>query len=127
MLPTTIGTLNLMKLAVPNAILFVLDPTNKEAVVPQYDGLVSRTDTCVSVGTQADVDGETEVSIGRTVPTDLELAFDGSIETPGRSIAVWTSERTPIGRLDELSPTTHFAIWVDDNKWPSQVVVVVRD
>lgn len=116
-----------MKLAVPNAILFVLDPSNGAAVVPEYGGLISRTDTCVSVGTQADVDGETEISLGCTAPADLKLVFDGIIQTPSRSIAIWTSEGTSLGRIDALNPTTNFAIWVDDNKCPSRVVVVVRD
>jgi len=116
-----------MKLAVPNAILFVLDPSNEAVAIPEYEGLVSHTDSCVSVGTQADVDGETDVSLGHAAPVDLQLVFDGSIQTPGGSIAIWTSEGASLGRIDGLNPTTSVAIWVDDNKWPSRVVVAVPD
>lgn len=48
-----------------NAILFLFDPTDKNVVVPAYvDGeLIASTKTCISVGTQAPVDGDAEVSL----------------------------------------------------------------
>lgn len=115
-----------MKLAVPNAILFVLDPSNKKLAIPEYENLVSHTDSCVSVGTQADVDGETEVTLDSVVSEGLSCAFEGEVQTPGCSIAVETSGGTSLERLDGLTQCTRISIWVDDMKWPSRISVVVN-
>lgn len=114
-----------MKLAVPNAILFILDPSNEAAAIPEYEALVSHSDSCVSVGTQADVDGETEVSLSFVGPSGLSLVFDGHVQTPTGSIGVMTSEGASLGSIDGLTPRTRVAVWVDDDKWPSRVAIVV--
>lgn len=119
--------LSSVKLAVPNAILLVLDPSNAAAAIPEYEALISHTDSCVSVGTQADVDGETEVSLSRVGPAGLSLAFDGHVLTPSGSIGVETSEGASLGRIDGLTSRTKVAVWVDDNRWPSRVAIVVVD
>jgi hypothetical protein len=71
--------MNRAVLSPPNAILFVFDPTNKDVVVPPYvDGeLTAATANCVSVGTQADVDGDTEVSLETTpvIPCKFAAGF----------------------------------------------------
>lgn len=114
-----------MKLAVPHAIVFVLDPNHKGVEVPKYSGLVSHSNTCVSVGTQADMDGETDVTLDRDLNGLLNCVFEGEIHTPTGSIAVVTSGILTLARLDGLEATTRFSVWVDDVKWPSRVSVVV--
>ena len=48
------------RLAVPHGILFLIDPTNVETIVPEHESgvLVASTATCIAVGTQPDTDGE---------------------------------------------------------------------
>lgn len=116
-----------MKLLVPNAIIFVLDPNNSDVVIPEYKNLVSHTESCVSVGTQADVDGETEVVLSRVAPAGLSCVFNGEISTPSGAIAVEISERTSLGYIAGLQSKSRACIWVDDDKWPSQVAVVLID
>lgn len=114
----------------PNAILFVFDPTNKDIVVPPYvDGeITAATETCVSVGTQASVDGETEVSLDldNATPSDLHQAFFGSIVTPGGKIAVVTSKFERVLELDVPKGKANVSVWVDDLRNPAQVTVLVR-
>ena len=45
-------------LAVPHGILFLIDPTNVETIVPEHESgvLVASTATCIAVGTQPDTD-----------------------------------------------------------------------
>lgn len=113
-----------------NAILFVLDPTNKDTVVPPYvDGeLTAATGTCISIGTQAPVDGETEVSLeldGAT-PSDLHRAFLGSLVTPGGKLAVVTSEFERVLELDVPKGKANVCVWVDDLRNPARVAVHIR-
>ena len=111
----------------PNAILFVLDPTNKNAVVPPYiDGeIVAVTDTCVSVGTQADVDGEVEISMSLSgvVPIDLNKVLSRNILVPGGKIAVVTSEFQKVLELDVPAGSAYVSIWVDDLRNPARVFI----
>jgi len=78
----------------PNAILFVFDPSNQNVTVPDYVNaqLIAANATCISVGTQAPVDGDTVVSLcePETYRKGLEKVFDGRIETPSRRASTLT-------------------------------------
>jgi hypothetical protein len=112
----------------PNAILLIMDPGNAEAVIPQSmnDGLVAATRSCVVVGTQAFVDGETAVSLcfdWEGPPEDLMRVFDGSVLTPQRKLAVMTSELETVLERDVEQSEVSISIWVDDLKNPARVIV----
>ncbi len=113
----------------PNAILFVLDPTNSGVVVPRYvDGeLTAATETCISVGTQADVDGDTEVSldISSDTLTDLHRVVSGTIITPGHKVAVVTSHFQRVLELDTSTDSVHVLVSVDDLRNPARVAVQI--
>jgi len=117
-------------LSPPNAILFVFDPTNADVVIPPYvDGeLTAATETCVSVGTQADVDGETEVFLEMAAVTqpDLQQVFAGSVAAPGGKVAVVTSEFHRLLELDVPKGGVEIVIWTDDLRNPARVVVNVK-
>lgn len=114
----------------PNAILFVLDPTNKNIVVPPYvdDELTAATNTCVSVGTQAEIDGETEVRLetGAITCADLQQVFLGVIATPGNRVAVVTSNFQCVLEAEVPGGTVEVSIWVDDLREPACVTIGVR-
>lgn len=114
----------------PNGILFVFDPTNKNVLVPEYiDGeLTASTETCVSVGTQAPVDGETEVSLSASdvPPVGMQQAFLGSIVSPGGKIAIVTAEFHRVLELDVPKGNVGMSIWVNDHRNPSQIVVNIK-
>lgn len=122
--------MNSVTIGPPNAILFVFDPTDKNVIVPRYiDGvLTAATETCVSVGTQEPVDGNTEVSLefGDGTPSLLYQVFVGSILTPGGKIAVVTSEFHRVLELDVTKGKVGLSIWVDDLRNPARVVVNVK-
>jgi hypothetical protein len=117
------------KLAVPNAILFVFDPSNKGAIVPQYDSSspVAATSSCVSVATLADVDGDVTVRLlqlpNNSHPAGLIQVFDDQIETPGRVLSVVTSQFDRILETGVPSPVTRITIAVDDPKSPAVISV----
>lgn len=118
----------------PNAILFVLDPSSGNILVPTYVNgqLTAANPTCVSVGTQADVDGETEVSLLRQNSGDgrvyagLHQVFQGEIQTPGNQIAIITSDAAVVASESVNGQVTQVAIFADDQRNPSRIAVVVE-
>lgn len=111
----------------PNAILFVCDPTNGNVVIPAYvDGeLTAATETCVSVGTQADVDGDTEVTLDRggETPVGLQQVFFGTIQIPGGRVGIVTSQFQRVLELEVPAGPLELSIWADDLCNPGRVVV----
>lgn len=121
-----------IRLAVPNAILFILDPTNKAAVAPAYvpGEAAAASPSCVSVATIADVDGE--VTVRLCAPVDdvaCEVSvqvFDGLVETPGHVLAIVTSEFDRVLEIATSSAVTRIAVRVDDAQSPTEVSVNVK-
>jgi hypothetical protein len=110
------------KLAVPNAILFVLDPTNEDAIIPEYKPgeTAAATLSCVSIATIADVDGEVTVQLCTTSDNVILFTpvqvFAGLLETPGCVLAVVTSEFDRVLEIATDSTTTQIIVRVDDDQ-----------
>lgn len=121
-----------IELAVPSAILFILDPTNKAAIVPAYvpGKATSASTSCVSVATIADVDGE--VTVRLCTPLDDVVCaasvqvFDGTVETPGHMLAIVTSKFDRVLEMATQSAVTRFTVRVDDEQSPTEVSVNVN-
>ena len=119
-------------LAPPNAILFVFDPDNRGVRIPEYiDGrLVAANNSCVSVGTRADVDGDVTIVLESTFSADLvtglQRVFSGVMDAPGHRVAIVTSDARTI--LDQLvsSHRPELEVWADDLRNPARIVVVAR-
>ena len=118
-------------IAVPNAILFVLDPGNKDVSVPEYspDEATAANATCVSIRTLAEVDGDVLVRIEhpRTAWTSNPAmrVFDGKIETPGKIIAIVTSLFERILETHVQGCMTRISSSVNDPDAPSVVTLRV--
>ena len=114
--------------SIPNAILFVLDPNNEDVNVPSYiDGeLIAATETCVSIGTQTEIDGETQVSlIFDREEGDSILIFSGSIIVPTGTIAIVNSYFHRLLIENVQTKTVDINIYVNDSSYPSEVIVQV--
>lgn len=115
--------------AVPNAILFVVDPKNRDAEVPVYDigKLVCATRSCVSVATISDVDGDVAVTLSPRSDSDLAsdrlVVFSGTVQTPNRRIAVVTSQLQVLLETDVSGSECPISIAVDDSGAASVVDV----
>ena len=113
----------------PNAIFFVFDLANKKVQVPEYINgvLTAANESCVSIGTQAEVDGEVTVKLSdkfsESEKDSCEVVFNGFIVTPGKKIAIVTSELDKVLEMDVRDRKTHVKIWVDDLNYPSVVLV----
>ena len=116
-------------LFIPHAIIFLYDLANKNVQIPKYvdDVLVSSNEGCVSVGTQADVDGEVTLKLVDRLPENhkntYKKVFDGCINTPGKRLAISTSEEEGILEIEVQDRKAQVSIWVDDVSYPGVVLV----
>lgn len=114
----------------PHPIVFVMDFLNDDVEIPEYDPetVASSNDTCVSVRTIADVDGEATVVLAdRLPPAEVGVAqqvFVGSIRTPNGKVALVTSENQTLVECDVGKDTVGLQIFVDDEAHPTTIWVV---
>ncbi|MDQ7994265.1 MAG: hypothetical protein AAGC76_00260 [Luteibacter sp.] len=111
-----------------HGIIFIVDPRNKDAIVPEYedDEIVSATESCISVAVRPYMDGDVEVSLSEVAPTKgLELVASHSLLVPNGIIAIATAEIDRV--LDqEVSPgSVRVSVWVDSKSSVTRVSVVV--
>jgi hypothetical protein len=114
----------------PNAILFLFDRANSEVRIPTYsDGqLIASNDSCLSVGTQAAVDGDVTVTL-ETTPSDmnqLQRLFAGTMNAPSRKLAIVTAEAQTILEIEVGSSRPEIEVWTDDQRNPARIAVVAR-
>lgn len=120
------------RLVVPNSILFLFDNRHPSVIIPDYvdDNIIAFNSTCVSLGTQAEVDGEVSIEL---IPdryfaniSQLKQVFSGIIETPGFGVCISSSEDECILNTKVNKGNTEVSIWVDDLSFPGEVVFVIR-
>jgi hypothetical protein len=113
-------------------IVFVMDCSNDAVEVPQYDPehVTASNDTCVSVRTIADVDGEVTVFLADRPPSDAEglgrHVFTGGIQVPSGTVAVVTSENEKLLEYSIGKKTVELQVFVDDEDHPAQVWFLVK-
>lgn len=116
----------------PHPIVFVMDFSNDAVEIPDYDpeAVASSNDTCVSVRTIADVDGEVTVWLGSDLSSDAEgiarLVFEGAIRVPSGSLAVVISENEKLLECTVGRETAELRIFVDDEEHPARVWVIAK-
>jgi len=118
-------------LEVPNAIVFVFDPSHPDIIIPEYipGEVVASNPACISVATLPDADGAVTLRLGvgsvdRSDPA-LKPVFDGALETPGGRVAIVTSDSRPVLEQAVNGPTTGLTIAVDDTNSPGVIEVIV--
>jgi hypothetical protein len=117
-----------LKVAVPNALLFIRDA--RIAEVPDVDygdgSSVWSIPTCVVITCLIDSEGETDITVGNTseVKPSNKLLFDGTLETPSRKLIL---EIVPDEKILEVSvpfATNRIRIWTDGHHRLAEKVVI---
>jgi hypothetical protein len=116
-------------IAPPYSQIVIVDPRGKVDVPDWKEGaLVLSTNTCIIVACFAEVDGETELTLGKMeeVDTGSEPAFEGKLKTPSRKIALETVEGDAILEARTNHEVTTVRIWANAAKQPDKVVVGIK-
>jgi hypothetical protein len=115
----------LSRIAVPNALILISDLDGGVPPDVMRGSLIASTPSCIAVGCMSDSNGKTEVTLGATQevgPRD-DPAFVGELNTPNRTIAVWTVLRETILQAPVPHPSTRVRIWVNHPSEPDKVII----
>jgi hypothetical protein len=115
----------------PHPIVFVFDFSNDAMTVPEFvhGRLTASNESCVSVMTIADVDGDVTVGLAPSaseLPAGKREVYRGSLRTPGKKLAIVTSQNEKLVEIDVDSDCTGIVITVDDEQHPSEVWVAAE-
>lgn len=118
-------TIKKASIAPPYSIVVIDDPTNK--VVPDWvDGpVVTATDACLLVSCMAEIDGETEFTLGdvKDVSPGHHLVFHGVLDTPNSKVVLGTAEGDTILESPTAATKTRIWIWANSTSRPDKVVI----
>jgi hypothetical protein len=111
-----------------NSLLFISDLDGGKAPEPIRGAMVLSTPSCISFGTYPEQDGSTEVTLGNMEDVDWRQvpAFQGSLETPNRTVIISTVEREPVLQMRVKNLHTDVKIWLSHPQWPEKVVIGLR-
>src|SRR5262249_20240511 len=86
------------RVAPPNSLILVEDSNGGDVPTSMNQSLIIATDSCIAVGCRAEVDGETEITLGycSSVDTGDRLAFEGLLQTPSRKVVVRTTHNVTL-------------------------------
>jgi hypothetical protein len=113
-------------------IVFICDYDNLDAEIPIHDeaSLVCATNTCISVGTQPNVDGDVTITLATREPQSEEEpyteVFSGVVEVPNGELAIVTSEDEKLLAIDVASTSAAVRVWVDNQVTPRRVWVIAH-
>lgn len=116
-----------MRLFPKNSLLLVMDYSIGEIPDSIGHGPVSSTGSCVAVGTLAEMDGETDVTLTDTADAVVpkNLVFDGTLETPAKEISVCSVDDEKLLTIPVGSEKIRVKIFTNDESEPDQIAVLV--
>lgn len=116
-----------LKLAPPNSLVLVMDSGARDLPKSMDGSLVSATPSAVAIGCRAEVDGETEVRLGRDEEVDMGSSpvFVGQLETPTGIVSVRSVLDEEVLSLRVGRERVTLRVWADDPVEPSVVSIGV--
>ena len=114
------------QVAPENSVVLVMD-SSAGTVPAAYDGgLIAATASCVVVGTRAQHEGKTAITLtDDQVPTGMGLdrAFQGDLETPSGVLGVYTVVGEAIIEVTVSCDRVGVAIYVNDHNEPDVITI----
>ncbi len=110
-------------------IIFISDPSNVDAEMPDVDAesVATATDTCVAVRTIADVDGDVTITLSQVTPDPIRTSytevFSDDIECPGHEVAIINSHNEKLLNAVFAGTLIHVTVLVDDDVYPQKIWV----
>lgn len=110
----------------PNSLIFVMDHAAGELPEDMGGKLVASTASCVAVGTLAEFDGETTITLADTFDVAaLHIAFEGTLHTPNGEVSISNTRNEQLLTGKAWTPSTNVRIFVNDDSEPDQIVVLL--
>ncbi len=110
-----------------NSLVLVMDKLSGEIPASMGNESIASTSTCVAIGTLAEMDGETTITLTDSID-DVglgDVVFDGKVETPGRELSVCNVENKPLLTMPVTSHAVRVRVFTNDANEPDRIVVLV--
>ena len=114
-----------VKVAPPNCLVAIAGaPTEAPRSMPREPAVAS-TRGCIVVGCMPDCDGPTEITMGQAPPIKLSshFIFDGMLDTPKCTVAVWTVEWRKLLEAKVPTTRTRVRIWANRLICPDELLI----
>ena len=89
---------------------------------------IAATGACIIVGCLAEMDGQTEIVMGKAPEIDPghRPSFDGVLETPSHVVCVWTVEWEKVLETRVPTTSTRVRVWGNHPTEPDEIIVGVE-
>ena len=86
---------------------------------------IASTSSCIAVGCEAELDGDTHFRIGddETVRLSDPPVFAGVLDTPNKKVSVWTTDVEKVLEAKVRTNRTRVRIWGNRPKFPDDIVI----
>jgi hypothetical protein len=115
----------------PNSLVLLTDGRDGGAPPMSMNGqLVAGTSSCIAIGCHAEVDGPTELVLGRILEVDpgYEPVFEGVLDAPSGQLVVNSVNGDIYARLPLLRTfKAQVTVWADQPHDPKRVIIGVED
>ena len=112
----------------PNSLILIMDYVFGEIPVAmnENDALVSSSASCIAVGTLAEFDGETTITLANVAQdfVGLENVFRGVLNTPSKQLSICNVKNEMLLFLSDLTERTNVQVFVNDLSEPDQILVM---
>jgi hypothetical protein len=109
-------------------VVLIADPIGGQIPDTMRNALIAATSSCIAVGCQSEVDGETEFILGMTheVNPGDRPEFEGGLDTPNRKVRLASVLGETILEISVREQKTTVRIWVSDHHEPDKVIIGVE-
>ena len=89
---------------------------------------MTSTPSCIAIGCKAEIDGSTDVTLGpmHELSRADKPTFEGTLETPSRSIAVSIVPNKRILQIQVPTTRTRVRVWANDAWEPDRLIIAVE-
>lgn len=117
-----------IKAAPPYSVVVLEDAGGGEVPGTMGSGGVAATESCIAIGTLAEVDGETAFTLGaaRDVDPGWAPSFQGTLPTPSGKLVLRTVLDKILLEREVANARTAIRIWLNDAREPDRVLIGVE-
>lgn len=116
-----------VSIPVPNAILFIQDPSIWDLPEPVDNAGIWATSSGITLSCLHEQEGNTNITMGSMseISPTHHLIFDGYLDSPDHRIVLQIVPGEIIFEQKVQGSRAHVKIWTDGSRWPGKVVVGV--
>lgn len=121
-------TAQTIRIAPQNSFVLISDSQGGRVPHPNEiarDANITATDSCVVVCCLPEIDGETEITLGRAdaIGPTSDPDFDGVIPTPNRKLNVFTVDWKPVLQEATSNTSTRVRVWKNRPRFPDRITI----